>query len=240
MLSLFNKKEVRNFIEFGKRNPYVFLKSCMEFLFLSFQGIRQRLTYALIRDKHALDKTRPQNIFLNTLNKETRSIVSEIFLPVYIPHSITFDILEIDKNRDMGDDGDLEVYYAANRWSHCINALFKDGMEIQNAIDESLEWINKKIPKVDKAWEPYSSSERVANLIVLLAKKNVELNSASKIKVVSFLNESIHWIDNHLEHYHSQRTNNHILNNCRAMILAGVVIDDWIAVERGLLLFAEI
>lgn len=54
-----------------------------------------------------------------------------------------------------------------------------------------------------------------------------------------FLTESIIWIDSHLEHYHDQRTNNHILNNARAMIMAGVACGNTVAVERGLLLFSK-
>lgn len=236
MLSLFNKKEAGNFVQFGKRNPYVLFKTGIEFLFLSFLGLKQRLTYSLIRDKHSLDKRRPKNVFINNLRKDKLTEESTLFLPTYFSHPITLDIAE---RSDTDEDDDIELYYAANRWSHCINALFKDTGEVQNAIGKAVEWIDKKIPKSDKAWEPYSSSERVANLVVLLAQQNAELTSVWKVKIASFLHDSIHWIDNHFEYYHSQRTNNHVLNNCRAMILAGVVTNNEVAVERGLILFSE-
>jgi hypothetical protein len=235
--SLFNKIEARNLIVFARRKPVVFFEVVVEFFALGFNGIKRRLIGALIRDKHKLDKTCPRNIFINSFPTNAKAICSDVFFPQYSIADFNFDLYK--KKSSPHHEFDIEVYYAANRWVHCIEALFGNQSEVLNSITAAIEWIDKDIPKSDRAWECYSASERVANLLILLSAKRIHLSDLLKKKLFLFLTESIMWIDSHLEHYNDLRTNNHILNNARAMIMAGVVCDNTIAVERGLLLFSK-
>jgi len=54
-----------------------------------------------------------------------------------------------------------------------------------------------------------------------------------------FFEESLEWIDSRLEYYGLARTNNHLLNNARAMVVGGSVLSYPAAVASGLLIFAR-
>jgi hypothetical protein len=229
-----NKNEFKNLLKYWYRNPLFFFIIFYEFLILIYKGIKLRFTYLIKFDKHSIGKKRPKDILSNFPNYNFLSNNSNLFFPKYSNLQIDF----IFKKKAVNyDENDIEFFYLANRFTNCIEAIFQNKNVADLALSDSLNWINKKIPKTDIAWEAYSSSERVANMVILISKCNIEIDDQYKKIIHNFLNDSIIWIDNHLEFYCARRTNNHILNNCRALILAGFVVDNKNAVERGLLLF---
>ena len=231
---MFNKREASNFLKFIKNYPLLAVVTLIDFIILSNQAITQRLNYMLIRDKHTFLRKKPKNVFINELKPKETNHELDIFLSSYLIHKIE------NKNHkpvEYNVSNDIESYYAENRFAYCINALFENQLDTSIAIEKGLSWIRKPIPKSDKAWEPYSCSERIANFGILLSKTLFKLDAKQKIIIYHFIDEHLYWIDTHLEYYNDKKTNNHILNNCRALIIGGVMINNKFAVERGLLLF---
>lgn len=137
---------------------------------------------------------------------------------------------------------DAEGHFAAHRWGNCFVVALAGEAAGRAALDEALFWIRNAPAKEDAAWETYSSCERVVNLAVMLSVHPEiwrNLDAGIKREVAGFFAESVVWITNHLEYYGIERTNNHILNNARALVVAGVVLGDELTVERGLLLFSR-
>lgn len=138
--------------------------------------------------------------------------------------------------------GDPEGYFATQRWGYCLEATLGDAVQAERALAEVLRWIGNPPAKSDAAWEPYSACERVVNLAVLLATKPVcweRLEAAQRQAVADFLAESAIWIHGRLEYYGPVRTNNHILNNARALVVAGRLLGNETLVDRGLALFTH-
>jgi len=140
------------------------------------------------------------------------------------------------------DANDPEAYFARHRWGNCFLAVLESDAVAEAALADALLWIQNSPPKNDAAWEPYSSCERVVNLAVMLSvhpgcRRTIE--AKHEAEVADFFAESIGWINSHLEYYGIARTNNHILNNARALVVAGSVLGNEAVVERGLLLFAR-
>jgi len=108
-------------------------------------------------------------------------------------------------------------------------------------LSEVRSWIAQNRDCHEEAWEPYSASERVANLLVWLACAGGAGDGipAAVGDLKPFVEESLDWIAKHLEYYGERGTNNHILNNARALVMGGVAVgDDW-SVRAGMRTFNE-
>lgn len=148
-----------------------------------------------------------------------------------------FDASWDDRYQPVSTDHDPEAYFAQHRWVDCVGALGGDSARVEAVVRQALDWIASAPLRADRAWEPYSTSERVVNLAVLLAARPVTLTPAEHTTVCTFVTDSLQWIDARLEFYGSGRTNNHILNNARALVVGGVVVGCAQAAARGLRLF---
>jgi len=105
---------------------------------------------------------------------------------------------------------------------------------IQN-INFILGWINDA-PK-DKnnlAWEAYTVSERIVNwLLILMAfKPHIKLNEKSLQKINNSIQEQITHLLHNLE-YRKNKTNNHIINNARALYFGGRLLGIDVAEKIG-------
>lgn len=125
--------------------------------------------------------------------------------------------------------GDPEAHFARHRWVNCAAAL-GDETRARAAFSEVQAWIAQPPVRADAAWESYSCCERVVNLALLLAAHPALRRDADEAQLWSFFDESAAWIDAHLEYYGPVRTNNHFLNNGRALIVAGCMLgnDAWL------------
>src|SRR5438105_4004636 len=54
-----------------------------------------------------------------------------------------------------------------------------------------------------------------------------------------FLHDSLAWIVRHLEYYGPRETNNHIINNARAIVMAGAALQDQTALAAGMQIFRQ-
>jgi hypothetical protein len=144
------------------------------------------------------------------------------------------------KNLCEWNEDDVESYFYKHRWSTCVLGTLAGGECAIKSIDEVIQWMDDQPPKSDKAWETYSTSERVANLLILLAAYPELQQRINQKKLIEFLEDSVRWIYDHLEYYGLDKTNNHLLNNARALILAGSVLGDKECIENGLTIYSKL
>ena len=137
------------------------------------------------------------------------------------------------------DENDPEFYFMENRWGSLLEA----GIDKKHALVDCSHlvstWLSEHPDKeADPAWEAYSSCERVVNLLVYLSTQPKGSDHISR-EVIEFVECSLKWIYQHLEYYGSCRTNNHILNNARALVVGGVAIENDFFVEAGMCIFRK-
>lgn len=231
----FNRKEFDNIIYCAKRKPLLAVKMMVDLGKLVFLRALQAVPGRRTVDIHHAGRKRPA--FLESLANVPEPCDIRILMPSFdqnehIPSAATCA-------ERTGVSGDIEEYYFRHRWSQCVVATWSDPQMATSALNEIREWIDTYTDHQQPEWEPYSSSERVANLAVLLAVRPELMGNADQAKFGSFFRDSLCWIDAHLEYYSGHRTNNHILNNARAMVIAGSTLGHIDAVEKGIRLFAE-
>lgn len=126
---------------------------------------------------------------------------------------------------------DHEDYLAKYRFGELINYIFAHHFILPEAIKE---WLDKPPPKLDPAWETYSCCERIANFITWASfiPKEQRLQKIPK-NALPFLEKQLNWIISHLE-YHKQYTGNHILNNARALLMGGALLQHAQALKNGM------
>lgn len=133
---------------------------------------------------------------------------------------------------------DHEAYLASHRWHACLYGLV-DRENAPNAARACVDWLQDPPPRTDAAWEPYSTSERIVNLSILLAAEPAARTAVDDESITTFLDDSLSWVDSHLEYYGPARTNNHILNDARALVVGGAIRSNAVAVEKGLTLIGS-
>jgi hypothetical protein len=138
--------------------------------------------------------------------------------------------------RPAAGSDDPEDRLAEHRWGFLVEALLGEStVEPRACLERCARWLDAYSDRSDAAWEPYSSCERVANLLVFLAALPAEADRATPcMDVGRLLSDSVDWILRHLEYYGPRGTNNHILNNGRALVMAGAVSRDRRVVEAGM------
>mgnify|MGYP001603780498 CR=1 FL=1 len=237
--NIFHPTEWDNFIEACRRQPWHVPRYGFQISYLVFRRIMNKMRYRLAGDNHRAAKVRPGWLDNQKLDLERRESVRLCF-----PEFFTCDEV---KNRAGGaprtffdqNHSDREWYFSRNRWGECLSALFDGEQSARTSFHVVLAWLGKALPKSDAAWEPYSSCERVVNLAVLLSTRPECRTEIDEQILRCFFEDSLLWIDGHLEYYGTRNTNNHILNNARALVVAGTVLQCVPAVERGLALFAQ-
>lgn len=132
---------------------------------------------------------------------------------------------------------DREDYLAKYRFGELQQLMLnKDEHETKHYQLPSViaQWIANPPNKQDLAWETYSSCERIANLLTWISFIPLQERAhVLPINIIPFLNDSLQDIHAHLEYY-QHNTNNHILNNARALILCGVVLNHPSAISDGI------
>lgn len=126
---------------------------------------------------------------------------------------------------------DREDTFALHRWGwllhHLVqnptNALPSWGLRIMQ------NWFQTMGKQYDHpAWESYSVSERIVNGIIFLSATHNYL-PLQKDNIISLTNHFYSmgtYLTKHLEYYGEERTNNHFLNNARALYFLGRILND--------------
>lgn len=234
-MSFFNPKEFGNIKVRAKRDPSLALKMAFDLGLIISSRILQSVVRKRVADAHHAGRIRPG--FLGMLEKDTATEQKGILLPAF--HRKNENKWQPPRCADKhGASDDIENYYFQHRWSECISAMWSDNTAEQ-ALNRVYTWIDEHVDDQQPEWEPYSSSERVANLAALLMVHPTLVRDTGVEKLRAFFANSLYWIDAHLENYPGERTNNHILNNARAMVIAGSVLGSTSAVETGVHLFTQ-
>ena len=161
-------------------------------------------------------------------------------LPAY-PFSAPSGLAEaVDAPSQSDAPDDPERYFARNRWGFLLDTLLEGKAVGSDDLLSVQEWIAQHGDKQDRAWETYSTCERVANLLVYLAASSATPAPIRNDPIFGgFIGDSIKWIAEHLEYYGPGSTNNHIINNARALVMGGVAVADEVAVATGMRIFRE-
>lgn len=234
VMSYFNKKEFSNFIRYSFQHPLDGIRDFLELGRYLLTNIYNKIKFKFLSDKHRARKITPFLQLNHLISTNSKSI--ELFFP-YIRVNKKWDQIVLNPHENIELDlKDPEAYFKQNRWGICN--YFLDGAS-NEAIIEVIAYINRWITNPpgfnEPAWETYSVSERVANSIIFLSihsKKRKELIDENQYK--EFLFESMRWIKDHLEYYGPTQTNNHYLNNARALIMGGTVLQEVAYINLGL------
>lgn len=208
-----------------RMRPWRALGHGMALFALVGRRIAQRLRMRVQRDAHRGLKQRPTWL---PLAAAVRTPTGSLRLPRLEVTSalptVAAPVLRAD---------DPEAHFARHRWTKCAAAL-GDETRARAAFFEVKDWLAQPPVRADAAWESYSCCERVVNLALLLAAHPALRREADEVQLWSFFDESATWIDAHLEYYGPVRTNNHFLNNGRALIVAGCVLGNGAWLMTGL------
>lgn len=135
---------------------------------------------------------------------------------------------------------DIEDLFALHRWGWLLRSL----VEFPNinfcvwAGRALMEWTEKFMAKKNgPIWEAYSVSERIVNGILFYNCCSEYLEEKIRDKFVSTVKEHAQFLKNHLEYRGRKNTNNHFLNNARALYFAGQFLKNEELSESGRLIF---
>jgi heparinase II/III-like protein len=238
LMDIFNRAELRNFVRISGGQIHLLPMYGFQLAYLVIRRFLNQVQRRFAADVHRVKKQRPVWLDSRRLDLKTAEPT-----PLRFPRYVVQDPEDrtcvnpqssFDHNRN-----DPECYLSRNRWGECLTASLDGKQSARTAVGIALDWLGKSLPKSDAAWEPYSSCERVVNLAVLLSARPECRTDIDEQSLRCFFEDSLLWIDDHLEYYGARYTNNHILNNARALVVAGAVLQCVPAVERGLILFAH-
>lgn len=237
-MGVFFKPEWTNFIRVACTRPWDWFGYAIGLLYLVFRRFSNKFYIKLMGKGHSGLKRWPE--WLARGDYKGSQERGELIFPNYARSAQISFVTELPKL--YFDANDPEGYFAHHRWGVCLMAALEEESLAKIALDEALSWIRNAPEKQDAAWETYSSCERVVNLAVMLAAHPnlwVNLDTGKKKEITLFFVESSSWIMSHLEYYGIKRTNNHILNNARALVVMGSLLCDEVMVERGLIIFSH-
>lgn len=236
-LTIVHPVEWPNFVRASRKRMLSVPKYALEIVYLVLRRVGNKARHRWSGGNHRGAKVWPDWLGDGSLDVTAGS--EPLCFPAYTMGGPEVpDCTALSAAFDRGHD-DPESYFAGHRWRHCLSAVIEGNESARLAVQKTLNWIQLSPPKSDRAWEPYSSCERVVNLAVLLAARPECRELIAERIVRDFFADSLEWINGHLEYYGTERTNNHILNNARALVVAGVVLRSDTAVERGLVIFAR-
>ena len=218
---MLNVEEWPLFASHLRRRPWLAPAYGVRLLALVGRRIEQRVRLRVQPDVHRGLKKRPQWLPpAAALHKSRGQLRLPQLAAVGAMPEVLMPVLRAD---------DPETNFARHRWAHCVAAL-GDEARARAAFAAVKDWLAQPPLRSDPAWETYSCCERVVNLALLLAVHPALLGEADEAQLWSFFDESAAWIDAHLEYYGPVRTNNHFLNNGRALIVAGCLLgnDAWL------------
>jgi Heparinase II/III-like protein len=125
------------------------------------------------------------------------------------------DRMNVDRN-----SADSEIRMLEDRLGWVLQLLESDRESVWPTVEK---WVADKWKMGRACRGAYSISERVSNLILLC---NIHApQPLFSTEVFRLLEQDTDYLLKHLEYHGEARTNNHILNNARALILAGAFLN---------------
>ena len=228
---MLNSREWSNFVGTLSRKPWRIPSHALEIVGLATRRAANRWHLRRAKDVHQGLRQRPSWLPQTRL---TASVGNELLRwPAYT----TVFLENAPEAIPTLPAEDAEAYLQTQRWPECVIGAIGGGAPAARALAAAVAWMQSPKPTFDPAWEPYSASERVANISVLLATNPALRDTIEPQLLRNFLFASAQWIDEHLEYYGEERSNNHFLNNARALVIAGSVLNAPEVLGRGLAIF---
>lgn len=120
--------------------------------------------------------------------------------------------------------GDNESNMYLHRFGWVFHVLPKSNRVPWAHVMSWIDWHNNKNNKNQLQYDSYTISERISNLAILLMldkPSNIDIT-----KIVKIIIDDAIYLSNNLEYYDYEYTNNHILNNSRALIISGSLLNN--------------
>lgn len=218
--------ERRNFIKWCLYHPIYAVFEFFQFLFLFLFKIHGRIMRKWSKP-HSFRKNSSYWFKANTNSLYFKyPTCDQICLPNFEKINFMIDTnqpLRMFDQYHVGDD--IEDHFQRHRFGWIIN--FSDKKLASKEIVEHLlnYWLISPPLPIAPEWESYSASERVVNLLLWMSINQSALDRSFIAKSQEFVAKHLQWILTHLEYYGLRRTNNHLINNARALILGGVFLD---------------
>ena len=190
--------------------------------------------------KKEIKKTTSQTQQFQKFNIPFRLTAEMSNLPDKIPlatHELRLSHNKIPWQTKFNDPEDL---FALHRWGWLIRLLIKyPSKQFAEWGQEMLEdWLNIFYhQKTGPIWEAYSVSERIVNGILFFNICSEYLDTKFQDRFVQTIAEHAQFLKNHLEYHGDKKTNNHFLNNARALYFAGQFLQDNNLVQIGRLIW---
>lgn len=174
---------------------------------------------------------------LNHINQENKTSSS-------IKHLTTaFGKIEYGKDFSWNEfsnqpNVDPEMIFSFNRWYFLIyDQNLVQNIDITDINILIHKWIcQNKYDNNAPQWESYSTSERISSLAIILSLKQ---NPQATIKFIDdnelikqFLQNSVLHLSNNLEYFSSDITFNHVLNDLKGILTAGILLNDIYIVNK--------
>lgn len=151
-----------------------------------------------------------------------------IFHPWLQENRHTTSNLMLDELVVDSESPDPEIRMRLDRLGWGLQIAIHDQNNAWQAIEE---WLEERWKSGLACRGSYSISERVSNLVLLWNIQEPELPLVQE--VLCMMEEDAEYLLGHLEYHGEYATNNHILNNARALILAGSFLKNNIFYEAG-------
>lgn len=232
------RSEQSSFARRLAREPLFLLRHVPALAYAITRRLKNRVVMALA-SPHRGRKVRPRWLRAEGRSRGAVRLAGALpSLPVYTRNASKQVGLHLPSVGIRTADRDHEDYLAEHRWGFLLERMLDNDVAWSASIDECLRWIRDNADTAGPAWEPYSACERIANVLVFFAAMPSNMRAPGiPAELREFLNRSVTWVYEHLEYYGPADTNNHILNNARALVLGGVACADRQAVSAGLQIF---
>ena len=129
-------------------------------------------------------------------------------------------------------DIDREIVFSFNRWYFLIyDQDLVQQIDISDIHSLIYKWIcQNKYDNCAPQWESYSTSERISSLAIILRLK-LTLDETNKFIhdnefIRNFLENSLLHLSNNLEYFSPEITFNHVVNDLKGIINAGMLLND--------------
>ena len=235
-MSLFNVREWSNFRRSSVRRPWYWPVYAIQLAALVYRRFSNSRSLRRQSQPHLGLKQRPE--WLKPFDLRAGRSEGAPSFPDYAAMQC-FAASALPESPFLPDSTDPEAQLAKHRWGNCLLATLVEGELAKESLSYVRAWLAQPPEKHDAAWETYSCCERVANLAVLIATRPTCRALMSDETLSAFFQSSAEWIDSRLEYYGLERTNNHLLNNARALVIAGRVLSNPEMVAEGLQIFAR-
>ena len=238
MTDLVNER--RHFLRRLKTSPVFLAAHFNDLSSAVFRKLKNRVRTRLLGQQHGAKETPLWLADSFSPKHGTVRAAQAACLPAYpwpVPNGVAAAV-DASSQHDATDDP--ERYFSRNRWGFLLDTLLEGNAVCNDDLRSVREWIAQHGDKQDRAWEIYSACERVANLLVYLAASSATPEPIRNDPILGgFIEDSVMWIADHLEYYGPGNTNNHIINNARALLVGGVAVADEAAVAKGMRIFRE-